>query len=179
MSGRFKVAYGNGYGQVNGFDQILPFFENYYAGGSEWLRGFKSNTVAPKALYLYNSQGQNSVIATDQSVGGNAMSVASFEFIVPTPFASESYRKQLRTSVFFDIGSVWDTTFDPSLFSDCSGGCDQYYDYSDPSNWRSSVGIALQWLSPLGPLAFSFAKPIKEQPGDRTEIFNFNIGRTF
>lgn len=179
LSGRFKVAYGNGYGQVNGFDQILPFFENYYAGGSEWLRGFKSNTVAPKALYLYNSQGQNSVIATDQSVGGNAMSVASFEFIVPTPFASESYRKQLRTSVFFDIGSVWDTTFDPSLFSDCSGGCDKYYDYSDPSNWRSSVGIALQWLSPLGPLAFSFAKPVKEQPGDRTEIFNFNIGRTF
>ncbi|MGL4206553.1 MAG: outer membrane protein assembly factor BamA [Aeromonadaceae bacterium] len=179
VSGRFKLAYGNGYGKVNGYDQVLPFFENYYAGGSEWLRGFKNNTVGPKALYLYNDQGANSIIATDQAVGGNAMSVASFEFIVPTPFAGDSYRKQLRTSIFFDIGTVWDTTFDPSDYGVCSAGCDKFYDYSDPSNWRSSLGVSLQWLSPLGPLAFSFAKPIKEQPGDRTEVFNFNIGRTF
>ena len=179
ISGRFKLAYGNGYGQVNGYDQILPFFENYYAGGSEWLRGFKSNTVGPKALYLYNNQGENSIIGTDQSIGGNAMSVASVEFIVPTPFASESYRKQLRTSVFFDIGTVWDTTFDPNAYGVCVAGCDNLYDYSDPTNWRSSLGVSLQWISPLGPLVFSFAKPLKEQPGDRTEVFNFNIGRTF
>lgn len=179
LLGRMKLAYGAGYGQVGGFDQVLPFFENYYAGGNDWLRGFKSNSVGPKALYLYNDQGNNSITATDQSVGGNAMSVASFEFIVPTPFASESYRNQLRTSVFFDIGTVWDTTFDPADYNACSSSCDKFYDYSDPSLYRSSMGIALQWLSPLGPLAFSFARPIKEQPGDKTEVFNFNIGRTF
>lgn len=179
LLGRVKLAYGGGYGQVGGSDQVLPFFENYYAGGSDWLRGFKSNSVGPKALYLYNDQGNNSITATNQSVGGNAMSVASFEFIVPTPFASESYRNQLRTSVFFDIGTVWDTTFDPSDYGRCSSSCDKFYDYSDPSLYRSSMGIALQWLSPLGPLAFSFARPIKEQPGDKTEVFNFNIGRTF
>jgi outer membrane protein insertion porin family len=179
LLGRLKLAYGAGYGQVNGYDQVLPFFENYYAGGNEWLRGFKSNSVGPKALYLYNDQGNNSITATNQSVGGNAMSVASFEFIVPTPFASESFRNQLRTSVFFDIGTVWDTTFNPADYGSCSSSCDKFYDYSDPSLYRSSVGVALQWLSPLGPLAFSFARPVKEQPGDKTEVFNFNIGRTF
>jgi outer membrane protein insertion porin family len=179
LLGRLKLAYGAGYGKVSGYDQVLPFFENYYAGGNEWLRGFKSNSVGPKALYLYNDQGNNSITATDQSVGGNAMSVASFEFIVPTPFASESFRNQLRTSVFFDIGTVWDTTFDPADYGSCSSSCNKFYDYSDPSLYRSSIGVALQWLSPLGPLAFSFARPVKEQPGDRTEVFNFNIGRTF
>ncbi|MFC3914900.1 outer membrane protein assembly factor BamA [Pseudaeromonas sharmana] len=179
LLGRMKLAYGAGYGEVDGYNQVLPFFENYYAGGSEWLRGFRSNTVGPKALYLYNYQGNDTVTATDQSVGGNAMAVASFEFIVPTPFASETYRNQLRTSIFFDIGNVWDTTFNPSDYASCSSSCDKFYDYSDPAKYRSSVGVALQWLSPLGPLAVSFAKPIKEQPGDKTEVFNFNIGRTF
>ncbi|MEZ7862263.1 MAG: outer membrane protein assembly factor BamA [Aeromonadaceae bacterium] len=179
LLGRLKLAYGNGYGQVGGYDQVLPFFENYYAGGDQWLRGFKSNSVGPKAMYLYNDQGNNSIVATNQSVGGNAMSVASFEFIVPTPFAGEAYRNQLRTSIFFDIGTVWDTTFNPNDYNACSASCDKYYDYSDPSLYRSSAGVSLQWLSPLGPLGISLAKPIKEQPGDRDEVFNFNIGRTF
>ncbi len=177
--GRFKAAYGNGYGQVNGYDQVLPFFENYYAGGTEWLRGFQSNTVGPKALYLYNYQGNDTITASSSSVGGNAMTVASLEFIVPTPFASETYRNQLRTSVFLDAGSVWDTTFNQNDFDVCSAGCDKYYDYSDPTKYRMSTGLSVQWLSPLGPLGISLAKAIKKQPGDKTEFFNFNIGRTF
>ena len=179
LLGRLKLAYGNGYGTVGDYDQTLPFFENYYAGGDQWLRGFKSNSVGPKAMYLYNDQGNDSIVGTNQSVGGNAMSVASFEFIVPTPFAGEAYRNQLRTSIFFDIGTVWDTTFNPNDYNACSASCDKYYDYSDPSLYRSSAGVSLQWLSPLGPLGVSLAKPIKEQPGDRDEVFNFNIGRTF
>ncbi|WP_409420576.1 outer membrane protein assembly factor BamA [Pseudaeromonas sp. ZJS20] len=179
IAGRFRMAYGNGYGSVDGFDQVLPFFENYYAGGSEWLRGFQSNTVGPKAIYLTNDQGQAGTVGTNTAVGGNAQAVASLEFIVPTPFASESYRNQLRTSVFFDIGSVWDTTFDPDTYAQCVAGCDKFYDYSDPSLYRASTGVALQWLSPMGPLVFSFAYPLKKQPGDKTEVFSFNIGRTF
>lgn len=178
LLGRFKAAYGNGYGNVNGYKQELPFFENYYAGGTDWMRGFKNNSVGPKAIFMYNNQGDNSVIGTSTSVGGNAIAVASVELIVPTPFASEAYRNQLRTSVFFDIGTVWDTTFDQSLYTNCSANCDNIYDYSDPSRYRTSAGVSLQWLSPLGPLSFSLAKPIKEQPGDKSEMFNFNIGRT-
>jgi len=179
ISGRFKTAYGNGYGQKDGYNQVLPFFENYYAGGSQWMRGFQSNSVGPRGLQLDRTIVSGSVVYPEnKSIGGNAIAVASAELIVPAPFVSDTYRSQLRTTVFYDVGTVWDTTFDDSLYT-CGYACDRYYDYSSPTNLRMSVGMSLQWLSPMGPLVFSFAKPIKKMPGDKTEIFNFNIGRTF
>ncbi len=67
----------------------FPFCENYYAGGFTTLRGFGSNSAGPKAV-LRNSTGNNPTYdsATDDSVGGNAVALASLELIVPTPFAS-------------------------------------------------------------------------------------------
>ena len=44
---------------------------------------------------------------------------------------------------------------------------------------RSSVGIALDWMSPAGPMNFSLAYPISKQTGDKTESFRFNLGTTF
>ena len=110
------------------------------------------------------------------SLGGNAIATLSAELIVPTPFLDEAYNRSVRTSLFIDAGNVWDTNFDQSAFADPSG---QLQDYSDPSRIRASYGASLQWLSPLGPMVFSLAWPLKEQDGDRTEIFSFNIGRTF
>ncbi len=57
------------------------------------------------------------------------------------------------------MASVWDTEFDYRFKADYGNQYD--YDYSDPTNYRSSYGGALQWVSPLGPLVFLFAKPIK------------------
>ncbi|WP_217515652.1 outer membrane protein assembly factor BamA [Vibrio metschnikovii] len=175
---RGRLGYGNGYGQTDGKDNLYPFYENFYAGGFTTLRGFGSNSAGPKAVYRdYSSSSNGQDTATDDAVGGNAIALASLELIVPTPFASDEARSQVRTSVFVDVASVWDTEFD--YRSNASFGNQYYYDYSDPSKYRASYGVALQWMSPMGPLVFSLAKPIKKYDGDNEEFFTFTIGRTF
>ena len=176
LAGKFRASYGDGYGSASKGDQSLPFFENYYGGGFSTLRGFKSNSVGPRAVYK-NPDG--SFRGDDSTIGGNALIAGSIEMIVPTPFAGEDLQNSLRTSVFVDAGTVWDTNYSADYAANCVANCDLIYDFGDMSNFRASAGVSMQWLSPLGPLVFSFATPIKEVEGDRTEVFNFNIGRTF
>ncbi|WED21176.1 outer membrane protein assembly factor BamA [Vibrio sp. JC009] len=176
---RGRLGYGNGYGSKNGNDNLFPFYENYFAGGFTTLRGFGSNSAGPKAVYDEGIGNNPNYIATDDSVGGNAVALASIELIVPTPFASEETRSQIRTSIFYDMASVWDTEFNYLSDDNVAYGDEYYYDYSDPTNYRSSYGAALQWMSPMGPLVFSIAKPVEKYEGDDEEFFTFTIGRTF
>lgn len=178
---RGSLGYANGYGQFEGHDQILPFFENYYVGGYRTLRGFSSNTVGPRAMYSGVANGNNSMVLTDDAVGGNAKYTMSAEVIFPMPFMDEAYTRQVRSSVFVDAGEVWDTEFDYDNYSQmsCSYNCDYFGDYSKPGRMRVSMGTQITWVSPMGPLVFTLAWPLKEYAGDRTEVFSFNIGDTF
>ena len=179
---RASAGYGNGYGQTDGNDHILPFFENYYAGGYRTLRGFSGNSVGPKSVYTTSAyNGNNSVYVSDDSAGGNAKYTLSAEVIFPVPFIDEAYTKQVRSSFFVDAGEVWDTEFDYDTYSElsCSYNCDYFGDYSSPGRMRVSAGTQITWVSPMGPLVFTFAIPLKEYDGDSTEIFSFNIGNTF
>ncbi|TEW56695.1 outer membrane protein assembly factor BamA [Psychromonas sp. RZ22] len=178
---RGSLGYGNGYGQFEGNDQVLPFFENYFVGGYRTLRGFSNNTVGPRAMYIGQSNGNATSSYTDSAVGGNAKYTLSAELIFPAPFLDEAYSRQVRSSLFVDAGEAWDTEYNYDAYSrfSCSYNCDYAGDYSKPGRMRASFGTQLTWVSPMGPLIFTLALPIKEYEGDRTEIFSFNIGDVF
>ena len=175
---RGRLGYGNGYGSNGENDYLMPFYENFYAGGFSTLRGFRSNTAGPKAVYDQGAGNNPALVGSNDSVGGNATALASAELIFPTPFVSAEVRNSIRTSVFVDAASVWDTEYDLNDARVISGQ-EYIYDYSDPTNYRASYGAALQWRSPMGPLVFSLSKPIKKYEGDDEEFFTFTIGRTF
>ncbi|NQZ87772.1 MAG: outer membrane protein assembly factor BamA [Colwellia sp.] len=195
---RFNAGYGNGYGDIDGNDQILPFWENFRAGGTDTLRGFENNIVGPRAVFRYPTptdgapdpveSGSSCCLGPDhdfinvsaRSVGGNAIIVAGVELIVPTPFLDEGFSNSVRTSFFVDAGNVWDTEFNLDDYSDlATREFEKIDDYSDIGRYRSSAGLSVQWLSPMGPMIFSFAKALKSEKDDDKEFFSFNIGKTF
>jgi len=189
-----KASYGDGYGKTG----RLPYFENFNAGGSGSMRGFDVNSIGPRlidrfpnrldgALPIDSVAGTgniglpsefDTVSISTRTAGGNARVLGTLELIFPVPFAEES--NSLRTSLFVDVGNLWDTQFKRENFADLRE--DQFAripDYSEPGNYRVSTGLSLQWLSPMGPLTISFSKVIKQEDDDETEVFTFNVGRTF
>lgn len=199
FSMRSDLGYGDGLGDTD----RLPYFKNFYGGGSGSLRGFEPNTVGPRSIQRFPSTvnipgvfpgsgqpgvflppGNDIIQIGNYSVGGNASANASFELIFPNPLAAEN--KNMRTSIFVDVGNVWDTKFDPAEFdgleivnSNRGSQFESVPDFSDSSTFRASAGIALQWWSPFGPLLFSISRPLKNEEYDQTETFTFSIGQTF
>ena len=51
--------------------------------------------------------------------------------------------------------------------------------YFDVDELRYSVGFGMTWLTGLGPMTFSIAKPFQSQSFDEEERFQFELGRTF
>ncbi|WGE66430.1 outer membrane protein assembly factor BamA [Actinobacillus equuli subsp. haemolyticus] len=166
ISTKVGAAFTNGFG-----GKKVPFYQLYSAGGIGSLRGFAYGAVGPKAIY-YSAQNNAFTSASDDVVGGNAMATASLELITPTPFVSEKYQHNVRTSLFVDAASVWNTKWKKSAYPTLP-------DYKDYKRVRASAGIAFQWQSPIGPLSFSYAKPIKKYAGDEIEQFQFSIGSSF
>ena len=95
-------------------------------------------------------------------IGGNYIAAFSFSSTVPQILENT---QSTDFSIFLDIANTWGVDYDSSL------------DTSD--DIRSSVGIGLDWFSPIGPLNFTLAQPISKSDNDVTETFRFNLGTTF
>ena len=72
------------------------------------------------------------------------------ELLFPLPFVKD--QRSLRTSVFWDVGNVFDTNCGSK--PDCTK-----VGFSDMA---SSVGLGVTWITALGPLSFSFGNADQE-----------------
>jgi outer membrane protein insertion porin family len=92
--------------------------------------------------------------------------VGNIELLFPLPGIKAD--QSLRMSAFIDGGAA----FGPGGF------LNQYADFAF-EDLRFSAGIAVLWVSPLGPLKFSLAQPLVSQTSDKEEIFQFTLGNAF
>ncbi len=127
-----------------------PVFKNYYAGGLGSVRGFQQGSLGPKDYGCTTS--------VWCPVGGSKKVLLNSEFYVPFPGVGND--KTLRLYSFVDVGNVFD-------------------DNIELDELRSSFGLGLSWISPVGPLRFAMAKPIRKFEGDRMQSFQFQIGTSF
>ncbi len=130
-------------------------------GENEDLPFFENYTAGgPRTVRGFRENTLGPLDSNELSFGGNLKVVGNMELILPVPFVKKS--NSFRLSAFVDVGNVYglNENFDSSLL-------------------RYSTGISAIWLSPLGILSFSLAKPLKKIEGDRVELFQFTIGTTF
>ena len=173
VSAKASAGYANGFG-----NKRLPFYQTYTAGGIGSLRGFAYGSIGPNAIYAEHGNGNFKKISSDV-IGGNAIATASAELIVPTPFVSDKSQNTVRTSLFVDAASVWNTKWKSDKNGLESNVLKDLPDYGKSSRIRASTGVGFQWQSPIGPLVFSYAKPIKKYENDDVEQFQFSIGGSF
>lgn len=140
---RGELGYGNGYGD----QETLPFYKNFYAGGSSTVRGFSSRSLGPR-----------DTLPPNDPIGGNRRVLVNAELLFPLP-GSTVDDKSMRISLFTDGGMV----YGPG-------------EKVDLGQLRYSAGIAFNWFSPVGPISFSYAIPLNDKPGDRKESFQFTLG---
>ncbi len=154
-----------GYGEALGNTTALPPFKQFHSGGPKSTRGYKESWLGPK-----DSRGR--------PYGGNVLVASQFELIIPL---SEKLSKVARASIFADIGNVFNTG--EVIFYDKLGDPVEYSTSVD--DLKKSVGVAVQWMAPMGLFRFSYAYPLNYYEGserfykDRIERFQFSIGQSF
>ncbi len=157
-----ELALGEPYGEET---LALPPYRYFYGGGPGTVRGYRESWLGPRDS-LSNPHGGNLLIANQ------------FELVFPLP---ERFATSARAAMFYDVGNVFHTggvTFYDRLGDEVS------YAF-DAERLKHSVGIAVEWLAPLGLLRFSYGLPLNADEetdrfwGDRTEEFQFTVGNAF
>ena len=97
----------------------------------------------------------------DDYIGGNFVSAINFSSTLPQVLPNYENADFL---LFFDMANIWGVDYNSSL---------------NDNEIRSSIGVAVDWFTPVGPLNFSLAQPLSKSNNDTTETFRFNLGTTF
>ncbi len=154
-----------GWSRALGDTTAVPPHRHVFTGGSDSVRGFRDGTLGPR-----DSLGN--------PYGGDAGVSAQFEAIIPLP---AKFQTSARLSLFYDIGQSF--YLGDTEFRNPRGDRTNYH--FDLGELRSSAGIALQWLSPMGLFRLSYAVPLRWQDatrreyGDDVEEIQFSVGTAF
>ena len=151
LSKKWTVAFNSDLGYGKGLNgNSYPIFKNYYVGGLGSVRGYQQSTLGE-----LSTNGTNTVY-----LGGAKKVVFNLELVGPFPGAGND--KTLRMFGFVDAGYA---------FPDSQN--------IDLNKLRSSYGVGLSWISPMGPLRFSYGIPINARPEDKIQKLQFQIGTSF
>ncbi len=158
----------NGY-IITGYKELI---DNMIVSSGIYTRAVNSlsgdDVRASKRLYAPSSRlrgfESGKVGPTDGTdhVGGNY--VVTFNTSSTIPYVLQT-QENMDLKVFFDAGNVWGVDYSDSL--------------ADSNSIRTSTGFALEILTPIGPLSFSYAEAISKASSDKTESFKFQLGTTF
>ncbi|MEA9598303.1 outer membrane protein assembly factor BamA [Polynucleobacter sp. AP-Sanab-80-C2] len=127
----------------------FPITKNYYVGGIGSVRGYSPGSLGP--------QYYNSTYGIYQPTGGQSKIVSNVEYTVPVP--GSGVDKTLRVFTFVDGGNAFGQNINLAL--------------------KYSYGLGLSWISPLGPLKFSYGIPYKALPTDNVQRLQFQVGTAF
>ena len=95
-------------------------------------------------------------------IGGNYLTAINFTSTIPKLLENA---QNMDFVAFVDAANIWGIDYDSTL--------------DEKNDIRSSIGIGLNWTTPIGPLSFSYAEPITKNSSDIIEKFRFNLGTTF
>ena len=95
-------------------------------------------------------------------IGGNFVTTANLSTTLPQILSNI---QEVDFVMFLDAANIWGVDYDSSI--------------DDDGSLRSSVGVGIDWMTPIGPLNFIFAQPITKENSDKTQTFRFNLGTTF
>ena len=154
LTKKYTLAFNTDLGWGQGLKgQQYPLFKNFYVGGLGSVRGFEQSTLGP-------TRPTSSTNLAPIYLGGSKKVVFNAEFITPFPGAGND--RTLRLFGFTDIGRAFGENENISL-----------------GDLRASAGVGLSWISPMGPLRFSYATPIRKLSGDKIQRLQFQIGTSF
>jgi len=137
----------------------VGYADGYSGDGLPFYKNFYAGGVTSVRGYKAASLGPiTNTDGTDYRIGGNRRVIANAELLWGIPGMEKSF----RMGWFFDAGQVF--------------GKDEKMDLGE---LRYSTGLSAAWISPVGPLKFSYGMPLNKQDTDKTESFQFQLGTTF